>query len=123
VDKAMLSVSPELIAQLFDKLISNAISFHKKGTPITLIMSHRQNSLVLELKNYGELIDHDKLSAIFSSLTSYRRQKSHSTHLGIGLHIAQLISQYHGGTLEASNNMQDQSVSFTLILPYSYQGL
>ncbi len=121
MDKAMLAVSPELMAQLFDKLISNAISFHKKSTAISLTMSHKQNSLILELKNYGELIDQDKLSTIFSSLTSYRKQKSNNTHLGIGLHIAQLISQYHGATLEARNNSKDQSVSFILTLAYSEQ--
>ncbi|MCU7801259.1 MAG: hypothetical protein KZQ70_14285 [gamma proteobacterium symbiont of Lucinoma myriamae] len=112
-----IEISPELMAQLFDKLVSNAISFHKEGTPIKLSMTIEDEFLLIELNNQGTLIDKDKLDSIFSSLTSYRTQKAQDAHLGIGLYIARLISQFHNGKLEALNNEQHQSVSFILTIP------
>jgi len=109
-------IAPELIAQLFDKLINNAISFHKPDSPIELNLSQQKQNLIIELKNYGPLIDDNKLSSIFSSLTSYRTQKNTEPHLGIGLYIAYLISDYHQATLTAKNNNQEASVSFLLTL-------
>lgn len=113
-------ISPELMAQLLDKLISNAISFHKKNTPIKLTMVEKNGSLIIELNNHGELIEKNKLDSIFSSLTSYRSKKAQSTHLGIGLYIARLISEFHNGRLKAVNNEHNQSVSFILTLTINH---
>ncbi|MCU7939009.1 MAG: GHKL domain-containing protein [gamma proteobacterium symbiont of Bathyaustriella thionipta] len=118
--KMSIRISPELIAQLLDKLINNAISFHKKGTPIQLSLFKKKPFLIIELNNYGQLIETTKLDSIFSSLTSYRTQKEHEIHLGIGLYIARLISQFHNGKIEAINNEHNQSVSFILTVPINH---
>lgn len=117
INSLTIEISPELMAQLFDKLISNAISFHKEGTPIKLSMTIEDEFLLIELNNQGKFIDKDKLNSIFSSLTSYRTKKAQDAHLGIGLYIARLISQFHNGKLEALNNEHNQSVSFILTIP------
>ncbi len=109
--------SPELIAQLLDKLFSNAVSFHKTGTPIRLKLSKEKNTLCLEINNYGDFIDTNKMDSIFSSLTSYRAQKTIKVHLGLGLYISKLICEFHNGQLSAVNNEKNQSVSFILKIP------
>ncbi|WP_198262754.1 ATP-binding protein [sulfur-oxidizing endosymbiont of Gigantopelta aegis] len=118
-------ISPELIAQLFDKLFSNAISFHKTGTPIILSLHEAKNqqsgenkhTVQIELSNYGAMIDDDKLESIFTSLTSYRNHRSMQDHLGLGLYIASLISQFHQGRLTALNNKREQTMHFIFSLP------
>jgi len=117
IQQLIMLIAPELIAQLLDKLIANAISFQQINTPITLSLQQRNKLLHIELNNYGERIEKDKLKAIFSSLTSYRNKKTAHGHLGIGLYIAQLISHFHQGSLIAVNNEQNQSVSFILTIP------
>lgn len=117
LNQLKLNISPELIAQLLDKLFTNAISFHKQKTPITLRINQKKNDMVIEINNFGDLIDKNKLISIFSSLTSYRTNKGSETHLGLGLYICRLISEFHGGQLKAVNNAENQSVSFILHIP------
>ncbi len=113
----IINFSPELIAQLLDKLFANAISYHTLGTTITLALGQQNKKIIIELSNYGVLIDDNKLDSIFNSLTSYRQKKNQQVHLGLGLYIANLISKYHNGRLEVKNNKREQSVCFILILP------
>ncbi len=117
ISKLSLKISPELIAQLLDKLLSNAISFHKKKTPITLRAMIDKDAMVIEVHNYGELIDSNKLESIFSSLTSYRTKNTQNVHLGLGLYICSLISQFHNGEINAFNHNTSQSVSIFFKIP------
>ena len=117
INKKVINLSPELIAQLLDKLYSNAISYHVKGTAIKLSLDYKDNNIIIAVSNYGELIDENKMDSIFNSLTSYRMKKNREVHLGLGLYIANLITNFHNGRLEAKNNQQELSVSFILTIP------
>ena len=117
LNQLTINISPELIAQLLDKLFSNAISFHTENTPICLKMTREKDVLIIEINNYGDLIDKNKLNSIFSSLTSYRTKNAQDVHLGLGLYISRLICEFHNGQLKAVNNEHNQSVSFILSIP------
>lgn len=117
INELKINISPELIAQLLDKLFSNAFSFHKKNTPISLKLSRDKNEILIELNNYGNFIDKNKLNSIFTSLTSYRTKTTQGVHLGLGLYISSLICEFHNGQLKAVNNEYNQSVSFILSIP------
>lgn len=117
LNQLTVNISPELIAQLLDKLFSNAISFHKENTPVSLKLTREKNELKIEINNYGDLIDKNKLNSIFTSLTSYRTKNAQDVHLGLGLYISRLICEFHNGHLKAVNNEQNQSVSFILSMP------
>ncbi|MCW8929679.1 MAG: ATP-binding protein [Gammaproteobacteria bacterium] len=110
-------VSPELIAQLLDKLFSNAFSFHKDLTPIRLSLTIENKEILIEINNFGDLIESDKLNSIFSSLTSYRTKKGQDVHLGLGLYICNLICQFHNGQIKAINHKNNHSVSFIVNIP------
>ena len=112
-----INISPELIAQLLDKLFSNAISFHSRSTPISLKLTKDKEVMLIEVNNYGDLIDKNKLNSIFTSLTSYRTKSTRGVHLGLGLYISSLICEFHNGQLKAVNNEHNQSVSFILSMP------
>ncbi len=113
----IVNISPELMAQLLDKLFSNAISFHKEGTAIKFKIRKEKKDMYIEISNYGELISNDKIDSIFSSLTSYRTQKTKEVHLGLGLYISKLICEFHNGQLSAKNNKENHSVSFIVRIP------
>jgi len=117
INTQTIDLSPELMAQLLDKLLMNAISFHTIGTPIQLTLKKEKHKLLIEINNFGPLIDESKLSAIFNSLTSFRQSKGQEVHLGLGLYVANLIGKFHNGELIARNNHHKQSVSFILLLP------
>ncbi|QFU25336.1 proteobacterial dedicated sortase system histidine kinase [Shewanella eurypsychrophilus] len=95
---------PEYIAQLMDKLIANAMEFSNEGTPITvtLEMKHRQAELVVS--NFGPILPDKMAEQIFESMVSVRQQKAQDKpHLGLGLYIARLITDFHEGTIKARN--------------------
>ena len=95
---------PEYIAQLMDKLIANAMEFSNEGTPITVTLEvkHRQAELVVS--NFGPILPDKMAEQIFESMVSVRQQKAQDKpHLGLGLYIARLITDFHEGTIKARN--------------------
>lgn len=104
---------PELIAQLLDKLIDNAVSFSKTGE--VRIRLHIENGMaMLRVMNEGQNLPKDIV--LFESMVSVRADKGES-HLGLGLYIAKVIAEFHGGTIDLDNRSDTQGVIATLRLP------
>lgn len=114
--------SPELLAQLIDKLIDNARSFAPPGSEIGIQLDDRQDEYRLRIINRGPLLPTELEGRLFDSLVS-RRDKSggeqQPPHLGLGLYIVRLISSAHGGQVQADNLPDGSGVCFSLFLPKS----
>ena len=54
---------------------------------------------------------------LFQQLVSYRSKGDDKPHLGLGLFIARLITEYHRGTISAANLENQSGVSFNVKLP------
>jgi len=56
---------------------------------------------------------------LFNSMVSVRNKKGKEAepHLGLGLYIARMIAEYHGGRIRAENLAGKDGVCFTLIFP------
>ena len=106
------------LLQALDKLIENAVSYHRPGTPIELIMDSGQAGVSLQIINLGSTIDKPIHNRIFEYMVSSRVSRDNRPHLGLGLYIARTIIEYHGGRL-AGANLQDgrHGVAFTVALP------
>ena len=53
--------------------------------------------------NSGSQLPEQKIDSLFQQLVSYRGKGDQKPHLGLGLFIARLISEFHGGTITAKN--------------------
>jgi len=95
--------SKELIAQMVDKLIQNAIDFTTEDDQIQLTLNTLNDVFQLKVINTGSQIPAENSHQLFDSLTSFRHKKDPQPHLGLGLYIAKLICDYHQGTIEANN--------------------
>lgn len=106
--------SAELLAQLTDKLVENAIDFCTESDHINITLAHLSDSVKLSVKNTGPHIPEHQLKTIFDSLYSAREHKSKSAHLGIGLYIAKLIAEFHQAHIVANNLENPKAVEFSI---------
>lgn len=119
---------PEYIAQLMDKLVANALEFSHPHTPIDVSLKLKNKFAELRICNQGPALPENMAEQIFESMVSVRMQKAQDKpHLGLGLYIARLISQFHQGQINA-RNLQDKSgeisgVEIKIRLPLSKETL
>ncbi|AKH20496.1 proteobacterial dedicated sortase system histidine kinase [Sedimenticola thiotaurini] len=110
--------APDLISQALDKLISNAVDFHQTGTPIRLILERvDQQQVLLSVCNSGPALPPGMEQELFSSMVSIRKKSSDEPHLGLGLYLVRLISEFHGGHAEAVTLETPAGVAFRLFFP------
>lgn len=99
---ADMNGSPELLIQMLDKLIDNAVSFSKTGDTITIGLARLDSRFELSITNPGQALPERMRTQMFDSMVSMRSGGS-GRHLGIGLYIARLIAAGHGGRIDADN--------------------
>ncbi len=78
------------------------------------------HQLILTISNNGELLPEQMNEQLFDSMVSIRQKHNNEQpHLGLGLYIARLICQFHGGTIKAVNKLTQQGVDVIIKLPLS----
>ncbi len=108
---------PEFIAQMLDKLISNAIDFHDTDSIIVTSIRQTDDSIILSVSNKGPCLPRDMQDNLFESMVSVRHGESTETHLGLGLYIVRLIAQFHNAVVIAANMENKNGVIFEVHFP------
>ncbi len=105
-----------MIREVFENLVSNAVKYGRRGTPITL-QSHALDKFVqFAVRNEGEGIPQDKLGTLFTKFSRLQTHASHPKGTGLGLFITKTIVEAHGGHIEVES-VQDQWTEFRFTLP------
>ncbi len=107
---------PDLLAQMLDKLVNNAIEFATPGTLIRIRLTREDDQAVLRVINTGPELPPGLSEELFDSMVSVR-SSGDGTHLGLGLYIAKLVAEFHGGTITAANREDVSGVIVTVRLP------
>jgi dedicated sortase system histidine kinase len=106
--------SADLFAQMLDKLVENAVDFAAAGTSIRISVGADAR---LRIENRGPPLPDAIRDSLFDSMVSLRGERSGGVpHLGLGLYIARLITEFHGGTLRAENLPGGGGVAFEAAL-------
>ncbi len=111
--------SGELVAQLLDKLIDNAVGFSVDGSRIDVEVAAIGRELGLTVANRGPGLPAHMRAQIFDSLVSLRPQSDGRPHLGLGLHVVALVAKFHGGRASAADLPDGSGVIFTVHFPRS----
>lgn len=111
---AVIEGAPELIIQMLDKLAENAVDFSQAGDQIDISLSRDDKEYVVAVSNPGKALPDRMRTQLFDSLVSVR-DRNNDKHLGLGLFIARLIAEGHGGTISAANI--ERGVVFRFSLP------
>jgi signal transduction histidine kinase len=109
--------APDLMVQLLDKLIENAVDFCLPQGAITIRLERVQACYSLQVANDGPLIPEALMGRLFESLFEQRAGGDDKPHFGLGLYIVRLIAEFHGGTAIAANKADGSGVVFTIALP------
>ncbi len=109
--------SAELLQQMLDKLIANAVDFSVAESTIELRLDARTNSVDMSVFNQGDILPEIVSGKIFNPMMSHREQTDDEVHLGLGLHIVKLIADFHHGTASAKNDEAKRGVVITINLP------
>jgi two-component system sensor histidine kinase ChvG len=109
--------APDLVVQLLDKLIENAVDFCPPDGTITVRLERVQSYYALQVTNDGPLIPQALMGRLFESLFEQRQGRDDKPHFGLGLYIVRLIAEFHGGMAVAANREDGSGVVFTITLP------
>jgi dedicated sortase system histidine kinase len=106
--------APDLLAQMLDKLVENAVDFAAAGTSIRISLG---SDARLRVENQGAPLPDAIRDSLFDSMISLRGERGAGVpHLGLGLYIARLIAEFHGGALRAENLPGGGGVAFEAAL-------
>ncbi len=111
--------APELVIQLLDKLIDNAVSFSRPGDTIHIDVAREDEAVRLDVSNPGPPLPAHMRGRLFDSMVSVRANED-GTHLGLGLYVARVIADGHNGRIEAMDI--DGGVRFSVWLPVAAAG-
>jgi len=103
--------APDLYAQMLDKLVANAVDFSTGDEPIRIRLDARDGYATLTVSNRGPRLPEAMKGKLFESMVSVRSSKSGAEpHLGLGLYIARLIAEFHGGSAQAMDREDGSGV-------------
>ena len=107
---------PDRIAQLLDKLIDNAIAFGARNGLIIVHLKLVGDDLELIVSNDGPTLPPEIADSLFDPMVSSTRD-ARETHLGLGLYIVRLVTEFHKGTVTARNRRGGTGVEVVVSLP------
>ena len=116
LEDAPYTGSPEMIMQMLDKLVDNAVGFSSEQAEIVIALIRDERNFQVSVSNPGPPLPERMRCQLFDSMVSVRKGDA-GEHLGLGLHIAKLIAEGHGGTISAADT--DDGVVFRILLPIS----
>ncbi len=106
VTSLMVTADADLIARLFDNLINNAIKYGAEGKRILVKVHSTEDVATVSVTNYGHVIPKEELPLLFNKFYRVEQSRSVSTGgTGLGLAIAKNIVDMHGGTIQASSDL------------------
>lgn len=108
---------PARMGQVLSNLIGNAVQYCD-GRPVTVTISGNDPETVsVTVHNFGSPIPAESQKLIFQSwMRGQVKDAGGHAHLGLGLHVAKLIVEAHGGEITVASD-EKQGTTFTLQLP------
>ena len=104
----MVLGNAQRLAQVFQNLIGNALSFSPENHPIHIKVEQTPEGVKVTVEDDGPGIPENKLAKVFERFYSERpAAEAFGTHSGLGLSIAKQIMDSHGGTIHAENRIDE----------------
>ncbi len=112
--------SADLVAQLLDKVVENAVDFSPPGESIEISLLLRDGDAALSVANVGPPLPETMQGQLFESMISVRdhaKDGKSTPHLGLGLFMVRLIAEFHRARVLATNRSDGKGVVISVVFP------
>ena len=107
-----------MLREVFENLISNAIKYGRQGGSITLSARQLDGFVEFTVRNPGEGISADKITKVFQKFSRLNTETMrHQKGTGLGLFITKAIVEAHGGKIEVESH-PNEWIEFRFTLPH-----
>ncbi|HEY7623630.1 MAG TPA: ATP-binding protein [Candidatus Limnocylindria bacterium] len=117
-DPVWIDADPEHLRTAVEHVLNNALRFSPPGSTVHVTVGQRDNRARIVVKDQGVGLARAHLAVIFRK---YGRVETPATKdkigVGLGLYVARLILEAHGGTVSASSVGLGLGSTFTVDLP------
>jgi len=102
--------------RVISNLLTNALKYSPEERPVRVRLVRGASTVELDVIDRGIGIAPESRSLLFERYFRSQSGKAHATGLGLGLYIARLVAEAHGGRIEVSSEVGKGS-TFRLVLP------
>ena len=106
--------------EIAEKTADSSVS---KKIPIEIMLEESDDQIEIDIFNQGQIIPDGMIKEIFNLHESTRRKTDKGDHFGLGLWLAKIVVEAHGGDISANNKIADDNnsggVSILIRLPKS----
>ena len=106
----------DLLYQVFQNLIANAIKFSAKDPRIEVVAREENDRVAISIGDNGVGIDEKDLAKIFQKFYRAESQAGRRPGLGIGLYLVQKLVELHHGEIRVASKL-NEGTTFTLVFP------
>jgi len=107
------------IEQALANLIGNAVKYSPSGGRIRVTLDERGDDVVLVVADEGIGIPPEDVPTLARPFARGSRRARTFSGMGIGLYLARLVAEGHGGTIAIASPGDDKGTTVTLTLPRS----
>jgi signal transduction histidine kinase len=106
----------DLLYQVFQNLIANAIKFSAKDPRIEVVAREQNDMVSISISDNGVGIEQQALANIFQKFYRAESQAGRRPGLGIGLYLVQKLMDFHHGEIKVVSKL-NEGTTFTLAFP------
>src|SRR6185437_15855497 len=115
--KVIVTADAERVERVLTNLITNALKYSPSSSHVTIRVQRQRGQAVVSVVDKGAGIPREELARLFQRFTRGRAgPRADVAGLGLGLYIARLIVEAHGGQLWAESGL-DRGSTFSFSLP------
>jgi len=105
------------IEQALVNLVGNAVKYSPTGGDVRVALAQRDGHASIVVSDEGIGIDAAEIAGLGKPFARGSRRARTFSGMGIGLYLARLVAEGHGGSLELRSDGEDKGTTVTMELP------
>ena len=105
------------IDQLLMNLVGNAVKYSPRGGEVAVRLASQNGTAEIAISDQGIGIPADDMSRLGTAFTRGAGKAATFAGMGIGLHVAKLVAEAHGGSLQLESAGEDMGTTVRVRLP------